>query len=153
MASRLIYDLAEFNKHNDHYFKLRAGINTGAIVAGVIGTHKPFFDIYGDAVNTASRMVCSLYVYHLLFKETNCKENKILISKATFDRLDGAYDIKEQTLEVKGKGSMQVYLVEPLPPSLTIDTSLQHIEMANRRDSLRALLRSHSGKVEVIRNH
>uniref|UniRef100_T1H4A4 adenylate cyclase n=1 Tax=Megaselia scalaris TaxID=36166 RepID=T1H4A4_MEGSC len=53
----LLFDkIAEVNTHSFNNFKLRVGINIGPVVAGVIGARKPQYDIWGNAVNVASRM-------------------------------------------------------------------------------------------------
>lgn len=71
-ALRLKEKLAEVNEHSFNHFRIRIGINVGPVVAGVIGARKPQYDIWGNAVNVASRMdstgVCDKiqvsFVYH-----------------------------------------------------------------------------------------
>lgn len=55
-ALRLQEQLAEVNEHSFNHFRIRIGINVGPVVAGVIGARKPQYDIWGNAVNVASRM-------------------------------------------------------------------------------------------------
>lgn len=55
-ALALFSQLEEFNAHSFGNFNLRIGINVGPVVAGVIGTEKPHYDIWGNSVNVASRM-------------------------------------------------------------------------------------------------
>lgn len=55
-ALRLREQLAEVNEHSFNNFRIRIGINVGPVVAGVIGARKPQYDIWGNAVNVASRM-------------------------------------------------------------------------------------------------
>ena len=55
-ALRLREQLNYVNEHSFNNFKIRVGINIGPIVAGVIGAKKPQYDIWGNAVNVASRM-------------------------------------------------------------------------------------------------
>jgi len=52
--------LAQINKHSFNNFKIRIGMNVGPVVAGVIGARKPQYDIWGNAVNVASRYEKSL---------------------------------------------------------------------------------------------
>ena len=55
-ALRIRQQLNYVNEHSFNNFKIRIGINIGPIVAGVIGAKKPQYDIWGNAVNVASRM-------------------------------------------------------------------------------------------------
>lgn len=55
-ALRIQEQLAEVNEHSFNHFRIRIGINVGPVVAGVIGARKPQYDIWGNAVNVASRM-------------------------------------------------------------------------------------------------
>ena len=55
-ALALFAQLEDFNDHSFGNFNLRIGINVGPVVAGVIGTEKPHYDIWGNSVNVASRM-------------------------------------------------------------------------------------------------
>lgn len=55
-ALQLFDKIDEVNKHSFNNFRMRIGINIGPVVAGVIGARKPQYDIWGNAVNVASRM-------------------------------------------------------------------------------------------------
>ena len=80
---------------------LRIGINTGAVVAGVIGTHKFSYDLWGDAVNLASRM------------ESHGQPGKIQVSEATYRQLQGRFPFEyRKTIEVKGLGKQNVYWLD-----------------------------------------
>jgi class 3 adenylate cyclase/HAMP domain-containing protein len=80
--------------------QLRIGINSGPVIAGVIGTHKFAYDLWGDTVNTASRM------------ESCGIPGQIQVTETTFDILRHKYQFKSRGhIEVKGKGFMSAYLL------------------------------------------
>lgn len=83
-----------------HEIRMRIGINSGPVVAGIIGTHKFAYDLWGDVVNTASRM------------ESEGIEGSIQVSETTYDLIKDEYKCEERgKLQVKGKGVMQTYLL------------------------------------------
>jgi len=80
--------------------KVRIGIDTGPVVAGVIGTKKFIYDLWGDTVNTASRM------------ESQGMAGRIQVTQRLYERLKGKYQFEKRGLmQVKGKGEMTTYLV------------------------------------------
>ena len=84
---------------------LRIGINSGPVVAGVIGTRKFAYDLWGDAVNVASRM------------ETHALPGEVMITEDTRALLPERFRTKpEGVREVKGKGPMQVFSVALCAP-------------------------------------
>ena len=88
------------NINNIMPFDLRIGINTGPVVAGVVGTKKFAYDIWGDTVNIASRM-----------EETSLID-KINISENTFQLVKNAFECEFRgTFEVKNKGQMNMYFI------------------------------------------
>ena len=81
-------------------FEVRIGINTGTLVAGVVGTKKFAYDIWGDTVNIASRM------------ESNSEPGKINISESTYALIKDRYHCEYRgEMEVKNKGMMKMYFV------------------------------------------
>jgi len=93
--------LVEFNLKKDRDFQIRIGISTGLVVAGVIGWKKFAYDLWGDTVNTASRM------------ESHGIPGCIQVSESTYERLKGLYVFEERgEIEIKGKGKMKAYLLK-----------------------------------------
>ncbi len=104
-------DIKEFMEKRNHEltskgkmpFEIRIGINTGTVVAGIVGEKKFAYDIWGDAVNLASRM------------EGSCKEGKVNISGSTYqfvkDKFSCTYRGK---IQVKNKGEVDMYFVDHL---------------------------------------
>jgi adenylate cyclase len=83
------------------YWELRIGIHTGPVVAGVVGKNKFAYDIWGDAVNTASRM------------ESSGIPGKVNISGATYEFIKDHFDcIPRGKIQAKNKGEIDMYIVE-----------------------------------------
>jgi len=80
---------------------VRIGIAAGPVVAGVVGSRKFFYDVWGDAVNVASRM------------ESTDVAGRIQVPHNVYERLQHAYEFEERgEIDVKGKGLMRTwYLV------------------------------------------
>ena len=98
--SEFISNSKKDNNKDITHFDLRIGINTGSVVAGVVGTKKFAYDIWGDTVNVASRM------------ESASKPGKINISENTYVLIKDKYDCKYRgEIEVKNKGMMKMYFV------------------------------------------
>lgn len=115
-AKEMMRVVDEFNKDMLWFnFKLRIGFNHGPLTAGVIGTTKLLYDIWGDTVNIASRM------------DTTGVECRIQVSEESYRILsEMGYDFDYRgTVNVKGKGQMKTYLY-PKSTNSGIIPSHQH---------------------------
>jgi class 3 adenylate cyclase len=89
-------------KKGQPFFEIRIGINTGPLVAGVVGSTKFSYDIWGDSVNLASRM------------ESNSKTGKINISSSTYELVKNRFACSYRgKIEAKNKGQVDMYFVDP----------------------------------------
>lgn len=98
---RAAIDMMNFiEEEHGHLFKIRVGLHTGPVVAGVVGKHKFQYDIWGDAVNIAARM------------EQNSIPGRINISGATFDLVKDYFNCEYRgKIAAKHKGDMEMYFV------------------------------------------
>ncbi|KAA0187853.1 hypothetical protein HAZT_HAZT009003 [Hyalella azteca] len=104
-ALRLRVQLEYVNEHSFNNFKIRIGINIGPVVAGVIGARKPQYDIWGNAVNVASRM------------DTTSDTDKIQVTQEVYQILEarGWPLTCRGAVNVKGKGEMVTYFLTGPP--------------------------------------
>ncbi|MEG3881123.1 adenylate/guanylate cyclase domain-containing protein [Microcoleus sp. herbarium7] len=101
MALDMLDAIAEFSHTHNQNLSIRIGINTGPVVAGVIGIKKFIYDLWGDTVNTASRM------------ESHGKPGCIHVTSTTYQLLQEKYFFESRgAIEVKGKGKMNTYLLQ-----------------------------------------
>lgn len=89
--------------NNQPYFEIRIGVHTGPVVAGIVGVKKFQYDIWGDTVNTASRM------------ESSGAVGKVNVSSATYELVKDKFQCEFRgEIEAKGKGKIKMYFVEQM---------------------------------------
>ena len=100
MSLDMYKELDRINAEAGTDLNIRIGINTGPVVAGVIGSRKFTYDLWGDAVNTAARM------------ESHGIEGRVQVTEATYNLLKDSFDFEDRgIIDVKGKGDMHVYIL------------------------------------------
>ena len=88
------------NNSSEVKWRIRIGIHTGKVVGGIVGVRKYIYDVFGDTINTASRM------------ESNSEPMRINISETTYNILKDNYSfVEREAIKVKGKGSMKMYFL------------------------------------------
>lgn len=99
-AKMMVNYLKERNQHNKIQWNMRIGLHSGSIVAGVVGKKKFAYDVFGDTINTASRI------------ETAGEPGKINISASTYELIKDEFDCEYRgKFEAKGKGDLDMYFV------------------------------------------
>lgn len=100
LARGMLNIMHQFNKKFSTQLRLRIGINSGPVIAGVIGKRKFTYDLWGDTVNVASRM------------ESSGVPGRIQVSGTTYEYLKDIYEFENRgMIEIKGKGKMQTWLL------------------------------------------
>ena len=91
-------------------WQIRIGVHTGPVIAGVVGSKKLTYDIWGDTVNIASRM------------ESSGKEGQINITEATYIYIEDFFECEYRgKIPVKYKGELDMYFVKGIKPEFSVD--------------------------------
>lgn len=98
LAKDMIAFMKDFSTREGLNLKIRVGINSGLVTAGVIGKHKFTYDLWGDTVNLAQRM------------ESNGEPNSIQVSENTYKLLSNKQSFVSRIIQVKGIGEMNAYI-------------------------------------------
>ncbi len=113
MALDMLVIIERFNAKRNRGVRIRIGMNCGPVTAGIIGTKKFAYDLWGDTVNIASRM------------ESHGIANAIQVTEATYKRLRHKYAFQRRgIIHVKGKGALCTYFLvgrRPQKPSEPLD--------------------------------
>src|SRR6478752_1228289 len=100
MAIRMVHITREHALEHDVTMKVRVGINSGPVVAGVIGKSKYIYDLWGDTVNLASRM------------ESGGMPDTIQVTRSVYEKLKDEFVFEARgEIEVKGKGKVEAWLL------------------------------------------
>jgi class 3 adenylate cyclase len=100
MALDIQAEIKKLSISTGEAFNLRIGINSGPVVAGVIGIKKFIYDLWGDTVNIASRM------------ESQGLAGAIQVTATTYDLLHEKYQFEKRgVIPIKGKGTMTTYML------------------------------------------
>jgi len=98
MALDMQEEIERFNQRFGTTLQMRIGLNTGPVIAGIIGTKKFIYDLWGDTVNTASRM------------ESHGKPGYIQVTQATYEKIQDRFCFEARgAVDIKGMGSMPAY--------------------------------------------
>jgi adenylate cyclase len=102
MAIGMLEAVHEIGMGFDEPLQARIGIHSGDVVAGIIGRHRFIYDVWGDTVNTASRL------------ESSGVPNRVQISEATYQRVKNSFHCEPRgELDIKGKGRLLTYFLGP----------------------------------------
>lgn len=100
MSVRMIQISREFSAEQGISVRLRIGVNTGPVVAGIIGRRKFIYDLWGDTVNLASRM------------ESHGVPDAVQVTRPVFEKMREKYAFEERgAIEVKGKGAIETWIL------------------------------------------
>ena len=98
MALRMLSQVEALNLEMEHPMHIRIGVHSGPVSAGIIGSHRFLYDVWGDTVNFASRL------------EATGAPGRVQVSEATARRVEHRFDVSEPIdTKIKGKGQVRTY--------------------------------------------
>ena len=99
-ALDMLEAMERFNARSGYKLQMRIGINTGPVVAGIVGTHRFIYDLWGDAVNTACLM------------ESLGVAGRVQVTESTQQKLSDPFLLEERgAIDVRGKGQMKTWFL------------------------------------------
>jgi len=115
-ALQILDHMAKINRQRERLrlpqWEVRVGINTGPVIAGVVGRYKFTYDIWGNTVNVAERM------------ESASTPGRVNISQNTWQHLRDRFETEARgEVDVKGKGMMPMHFLNRIKPEFSADTS------------------------------
>ncbi|KAF0683553.1 Aste57867_24410 [Aphanomyces stellatus] len=160
VAQDMMAAISKVKASNGNGLKIRIGIHSGRVISGLVGMKKQQFSLFGDTINTASRM------------QSTGVTGRIQVSQVTYDYLCHDFRFEPRTVEAKGKGTLTAYLMgksttvlgdraikghwEPFQDTAKVDVprvshraSIEMIILDHTRDMLRRMF-SPSNRVEVL---
>ncbi|TVR70109.1 MAG: adenylate/guanylate cyclase domain-containing protein [Marinilabiliales bacterium] len=152
-AIRIMQHMKRLKEEKENFWDLRIGIHTGPVIAGVVGQKKLSFDIWGDSVNTASRM------------ESSGETGQINISGSTFEYIKDFFVCEYRgKMPVKYKGNIDMYFVKGFRPEYSVDmkgeepnrrffTKLQFLRLRDLEEEYLAIMEDELPAALCFHNH
>ena len=134
MALRMPAAVADVTRPLGLDFRVRIGLNTGPVAAGIIGRDKFIYDVWGDTVNVASRM------------ETTGKPGRVHITAETLHALGDRFAVEaREPVDVKGRGPMATFLLTSLTRVNRDESPMPPVRMTRRHMILAIACGAHGG--------